>query len=212
MKQKEFKSVKQYLISFAVAICCTITSSVFTACSNEDTPAPKEQQTDLVLNFGDIVVKPYLGFGTSLADADKYFQAEYPDYANWEIFDVESYEEDGETLYVQSRYNEGRLVMFYFNDADCNNHILSSYSFVAPIKLETVTAELERHGFKNMGEIRFPDPDADLTYLFLSADEKLEVLVEITYATEDYYEMWGISFQPLDERDLDYCNFCEINL
>ena len=63
-----------------------------------------------------------------------------------------------------------------------------------------------------MGEIRFPDPDADLTYLFLSADEKLEVLVEISYATEDYYEMWGISFQPLDERDLDYCNFCEINL
>ncbi len=204
MKQKEFKSVKQYLISFAVAICCTMTSSVFTACSNEDTPAPKEQQTDLVLNFGDIVVKPYLGFGTSLADADKYFQAEYPDYANWEIFDVERYEEDGETVYVQSRFNEDRLVTFYFNDADCNNYILSSYDFVSALSLEPAIAELERHGFKNMGEVRFPDPDADLVYLFLSADEKLEVLLKIMYATEDYPDMWSICFQPLDERDLEY--------
>lgn len=204
MKQKEFKSVKQYLISFAVAICCTMTSSVFTACSNEDTPAPKEQQTDLVLNFGDIVVKPYLGFGTSLADADKYFQAEYPDYANWEIFDVERYEEDGETVYVQSRFNEDRLVTFYFNDADCNNYILSSYDFVSALSLEPAIDELERHGFKNMGEVRFPDPDADLVYLFLSADEKLEVLLKIMYATEDYPDMWSICFQPLDERDLEY--------
>jgi hypothetical protein len=204
MKQKEFKSVKQYLISFAVAICCTMTSAVFTACSNEDTPAPKEQQTDLVLNFGDIVVKPYLGFGTSLADADKYFQAEYPDYANWEIYDVDSYEDFGKTVYVQARFNEDRMLSFYFYDADCKNLVISSYSFVAPIQLETVTAELERHGFKNMGEIRFPDPEADLTYLFLSADEKLEVLVEISYATEEFDEMWGISFQPLDERDLEY--------
>ena len=204
MKKREFNSVKQYLITFAVAVCCVMTSSVFTACSNEDTPAPKEQQTDLVLNFGDIVIKPYLGFGTSLADAERYFQAEFPDYASWESTDLISYEDYGQSINFKAYYNGNCIMSFYFDDADCKNLILSNYNFHSSIPLETLTAELERHGFKNMGEANFPDSEGDATYIFLSADGKLEVQIAVIYATEEHDQIWGICFQPFDERDMEY--------
>lgn len=204
MKQKEFKSVKQYLATLAIAICCSMSTTLFTACSNEDTPAPKEDQTDLVLNFGDIVIKPYLGFGSSLADAEKYLQAEYPDYINWETGDVERYDYADGTYYIKDYYNDEHLVGFYFNDPDCKDLDVSGYDFYSPIPQEAVMAELERHGFKNLGEVRFPDANTDLTYLFLSADGTLEVQVMIIYETEEYDAMWAICFQSFDELDLKY--------
>lgn len=203
MEQKEFKSVKQYLATLAVAICCAMSTTVFTACSNEDTPAPKEQQTDLVLNFGDIVIKPYLAFGTSLADAEKYLQAEYPDYANWESTGVQYLDNPDEPYYYINYYDEDRAVAFYFNDADCNDLDLAAYSFYSDIQFDVVTAELERHGFKNMGKLTHPDTEELVIYPFLSADGKTEAQIAIWYATEEFDEMWAISFQPFDENDLE---------
>ena len=51
------------------------------------------------------------------------------------------------------------------------------------------------------GELKYPDYNADICYMYLSEDEKLEVQVA-------YWEKeggsWSVSFQPFDSRDLNF--------
>jgi hypothetical protein len=62
-------------------------------------------------------------------------------------------------------------------------------------------AELERNGFVNKGEIKFDDFNADLTYLYLSADGSIEVQVS---SWEKDGGSWAISFQSFDKNDLNH--------
>ena len=205
MKLKEFLNVKQHLVTLAMAVCCVMTTTVFTACSNDDDPVTYNLQTDLVLNFGDITIQPYLAFGTSLAQAENYFKAEFSDYSQWETDGVDRYDYTDGSNYYKEYYNDERSVSFYFNDADCKDLDLVGYDFFSPMSPETVMDELERNGFKNMGLIRFPeDNEGDITYLYLSADGTLEVQIAFWKSDERNEDCWTICFQPLDENDFKY--------
>ena len=205
MKQKEFMNVKQHVATLAIAICCVMTSTVFTACSNEDDPAPYQLQTDLVLHFGDITIQPYLAFGTSLAQAENYFKAEFSDYSQWEIDGVGRFDHSDGFYYYKDYYNDERSISFDFSDADCKYLCQVGYNFYSPMSPELVMDELERNGFKNLGLIRFPeDGDDDISYFYLSADGTLEVLIAFWNSETKDKDCWSICFQPLDENDLKY--------
>ena len=93
------------------------------------------------------------------------------------------------------------LAFSYFANIDATSLSLVSYDFFFPMPLEPVMAELERHGFVNKGEIRFDDFNADITYMFLSADEAIEVQVS---SWKKDGGSWAISFQPFDQNDLNH--------
>jgi hypothetical protein len=205
MKQKEFMNVKQHVATLAIAICCVMTTTVFTACSNDDDPVTYQLQTDLVLHFGDITIQPYLAFGTSLAQAENYLKAEFSDYSQWETDGVGRFDDSDGFYYYKDFYNDECAISFGFSDADCKYLCLVGYNFYSPMSPETVMDEIERNGFKNMGLIRYPeDEDDDITYLYLSADGTLEVQIAFWKSDERNEDCWTICFQPLCENDFKY--------
>ena len=64
---------------------------------------------------------------------------------------------------------------------------------------EPIVAEIERNGFILQGEIKFPDYDSKVCYMWLSPSGALEVQAG---CWED--GAWVISFQPTDPVDFDY--------
>jgi hypothetical protein len=190
--------------AFAAVLCCVMTTTVFTACDNRDKTATTEMSEDstaLVINLDSIEIKPYMAFGSSLADVEKYLKATYADYAEWKASDLNTFEYEGGRSYCKE-YTKGKCKLgFYFANADGTSLYLVSYDYFFPMPLEPVMAELERNGFVNKGEIKFDDFNADLTYLYLSADGSIEVQVS---SWEKDGGSWAISFQPFDKNDLNH--------
>jgi hypothetical protein len=69
------------------------------------------------------------------------------------------------------------------------------------MSISAVMAELERNGFVNKGEVRFDDYNADICYLFLSANGEIESLVS---SWEKDGGSWNITFQLTDPFDLEH--------
>ena len=180
-----------------------MTTTMLTACGSKSNNQSQEQgeTSELVINLDSIVIKPYLAFGSSLADVEKFMSENY---ADWEVKNPDSLEcfPNGEEQSWGRSYGKGTHGMeFDFNDARGSHLTIVSYDFFFPTPLEPVMADLERLGFENKGEVRFDDFNADLTYLFLSADGKLEVQVS---SWEKDGGSWSISFQPTDEGDFEH--------
>ena len=192
------------IAAFAAVLCCAMTTTVFTACGNKDNAATTETQTDstaLVINLDSIVIKPNMAFGSSLADVEKYLKETYEDYVEWEASDLKTFEYEGGRSYCKEYTKDNCKLGFYFANADGTSLSLVSYDYFFPMPLEPVMAELERNGFVNKGEIKFDDFNADLTYLYLSADGSIEVQVS---TWEKDGGSWAISFQPFDKNDLNH--------
>jgi len=185
----------------AILICGT---TVFTACSNKENAATTETQADstaLVINLDSIVIKPYMVFGSSQAEVEKYLKETYADFAEWESSDMKPFDYEGGSSYYKE-YTKGAYKLgFYYANADGTDLKLVSYDYFFPMPLEPVMAELERNGFVNKGKIEFSDFNADLTYLYLSADCSIEVQVS---SWEKDGGSWAISFQPIDKNDLNH--------
>ena len=194
--------MKKYIMTLAAVLCCAMTT-VFTACGNKDNAASTETQADstaLVINLDSIVIKPYMAFGSSLADVEKYMTENFADYAadgdSLTLID----HEDGKA-YEKRFVNGNRQIWFDFGNADGTGLNLVSYDYFFPMPLEPVMAELERNGFVNKGEVKFDDFNADVCYLFLSADEATEVMLS---SWEKDGGSWEINFQKTSEYDLNH--------
>lgn len=177
-------------------LCFAIT--VFTACNNRASSAP-DNKTEFVINLDSVVIKPYLGFGSSLADVREYIEKSYPDFTVSDGDSLETMEQIGGTLYRKLFKNGKSELSFYFIDKDGNNLTLCSYDYFFPMSLEPVKAQLLSNGFSYKGTISYEDFNSDITYLYLSADNELEV--QLSYWYKDGGS-WAISFQPTDENDL----------
>lgn len=175
---------------------CAIT--VFTACNNRASSAP-DNKTEFVINLDSVVIKPYLGFGSSLANVREYIEKSYPDFTVSDGDSLETMEQIGGTLYRKLFKNGKSELSFYFIDKDGNNLTLCSYDYFFPMSLEPVKAQLLSNGFSYKGTISYEDFNSDITYLYLSADNELEV--QLSYWYKDGGS-WAISFQPTDENDL----------
>lgn len=189
------------LLKFAVIVCSTMTSLLI-ACGNKSNTPAESQANDstLVINLDSIVIKPYMAFGSSLADVEKFMNENY---AGWEVKNPDTLEcikqEEG-YLWARNYVNGKNGISFCFKDADATNLALVAYDYFFPMPLEPIMAELDRLGFEKKGEVKFEDYNADITYLYLSADKKNEVLLS---SWEKDGGSWAISFQLTDKNDLN---------
>ena len=186
----------------AAALCC-MAMSVQTACTgkSDNPPIQDEEAVAVVLNLDSIVIKPYLQFGASLADVQEYMADNFADYSDENPDSLVYNEMEGGSLWSKTYEKGTRKISFYFYNADGKDLTLVSYDFFFPMPLEPVMAELERNGYTNKGEIRFDDYNADITYLFLSADERIEAMPS---SWEKDGGSWAITFQPTNDFDLQH--------
>ena len=149
------KYLSNFRMAMAAALCCWMTTTVFTACGNKDNIATGEVPADsaaLVINLDSIVIKPYLAFGSSIDGVENYLKETYTDFAEWETTDLEPFDQEEVDRYYSKEYTKGnRKLGFYFANIDGTSLSLVSYDFFFPMPLEPVMAELERHGFVNKG-------------------------------------------------------------
>ena len=185
---------KILMVAAALTLLMTMVVPI-TSCTKE------KDNMAIVINLDSIVIKPYLKFGTPLADVEKYMAENYADYSDETPGSLEYVEVDGGGLWSKCYKTEKRWIWFLFVDAEGKDLTMVEYDFYFPIQYEAVMAELERNGFTNKGEIEFENDNSDLSYLFLSPDESIEA---IPYYWEKDGGIWAISFQPTNDFDLEH--------
>ena len=196
--------MRKILVTLAAVVCCAMILSVFTAYGNKEESATSETSKDstaVVINLDSIIIKPYLAFGATLTDVEKYMTENFADFDIVNANTLIRIDEDGDTCYGRY-YNKGyRQIRFRFSYDDGNDFFYCAYDYFSPIPLESVISELKRNGFVNKGEVKFEDYNADICYLFLSANETIEVLLS---SWKKDGGSWSISFQPTDMNDLNH--------
>ena len=185
----------------AVVACCAMISTVLTACNNAEKPVASVEQTELLIDLDSIMIVPYMAFGASLDEVEKHMEMVHYDYKVEQTDSLVCYEEEGMTTYGRCYERGNRQIIFGFDDAEGSSLAYTSYDYFFPVRLESIMTELERKGFENKGEVKFDDDNADICYLFLSADEKTEVLLS---KCERNGGSWAICFQPTDINDLNH--------
>jgi len=191
-------------MTLAAVLCCAMITALFTACDNNDNVAETETPTAptaIEINLDSLIIKPYLGFGSSLADVEDYIAEAYAEYDEWGTDYLEPFDQEGGRTYKKEYFNGDFELDFFFANADGTDLKLVSFDFFFPIQLEPVIAELERNGFVNKGEVKFDDYNADICYLLLSADGSIEAQLS---SWEKNGGSWALSFQLLDEDDLNH--------
>ena len=185
--------------AFAAVLCCAMTMAVMTACSDKDDDPviPSEDvNKGIAINLGSIVIKPYMQYGTSLADVEAYMQKNYGDWTY-----TKDDQQEGQIFYTKYR-KDNEVISYAFYNTPAGSLRLSTYGFEnTDISFSEIKAELERNGFIYQGKLNFEFPTAaDVYQLFLSADRSIEV----QFARWENDNRWAIGFQPLDEDDLNY--------
>lgn len=190
--------MKKFFITSATILCCWVMAAMFSACNdNYDNPTPSEDvNKGIVIDLDSIVIKPYLLFGASLADVEKYMAENF---ADWTYNKPDSLD-DEESFFDAIYLKDNKVIRFTFKDAPTGNLIFSDYIFFSKISFPAIKAELERKGFTYEGVLKFEGYDADECYMFLSADKTIEV----QFCRWFYDDCWLISFQAMDESDLNY--------
>ena len=152
-----------------------------------------------MINLDSIVIKPYLLFGGSLADVEAYAKNIY---TGW-TYTTEGWTNilDESLPYWRAVYRrDNKSVQFIFDASADGRYIMVNYGYYNEIPYSAIKAELLRNGFTYEGHLVFPGDDADVSYMYLSADRAIEV----QYGRWDADSCWCLSFQPLDENDLNY--------
>lgn len=185
--------------AFAAVLCCAMTMAVLTACSDKDDDPviPSEDvNKGIFINLGSIVIKPYMQFGTSLADVEAYMQKNYGDWTY-----TKDDQQEGQIFSIKYS-KDNKIIVYAFSNTPIGSLRLATYGFEnTEISFPEIKAELERNGFIYQGRLNFEFPvAADEYQLFLSADSSIEV----QFARWEEGDRWAIGFQPLDEDDLNY--------
>ena len=189
--------MKKIIMKLAAVLCCVMTMAVFSACLSEsDNPAASSRSVNkgIVINLDSIVIKPYMQFGTSLADVEKYMNKNY---ADWTYIK----EEQGEGVRFSTAYNKGNeIIVFTYNNIPAGSLCAVTYGFYySEVSFPAIKAELERNGFMYQGKLNFENPEgADEYQMFLNADKSIEV----QFAR--WNNSWAIGFQVFDEDDMNY--------
>ena len=191
-------------MTFATVLCCAMTTAVLTACSNnEDNPSIPSADVNkgIVVNIGSMTIKPYMLFGSSLADVESYMKAYYADWTDSDPHALSEYQQQETTTWKKIYVKGNQTITYLFLNSSGGKLALCSYGEKSPLSLADATAELERNGFEKQGVLKFEDYDADVCYLFLSADKSIEVQLS---SWEKDGGRWSVSFQEYDEYDMQF--------
>lgn len=191
--------MKKLMMTLAAVLCCAMTTTVLSSCNSRDDNPVVAGSESWEFNFGYGVEKPYLQFGASLSDVEKYMHENYPDWTIKGSETLSSFDSGSAILWDRCYSKDNREISFSFSNAEGANLAMVSYDFFFPTDLPPIMAELESKGLTREGMLKFDDYNADLNLLYLSADKKLEV--QLGYWKKDGGS-WNVSFLPLDKEDL----------
>ena len=187
----------------ALIMMCVFAFSVSLGSCDKKDADHSDDEYSLSLNVDtngvNVTIKPLLDWGATLADVETFMAKNYP---TWEV------EDEGKLLYDSIWgdwmifYGCNRMTAcFYFDDETGNNLIMTEYFWDGSNDIKRIQDELVRFGFIYKGLLYWDYLPDDLTYLYFSADEKLEVQVGVNNDDSDDY--WVINFQPTDKNDLN---------
>lgn len=187
----------------ALIMMCVIAFSVSLGSCEKNDADQIDDEYSLSLNVDtngvNYTIRPLLDWGATLADVEKYMVKNYPD---WEV------EDDGKLVYdsIWDRwilyYGCNRMtVYFFFKDEKGSSLIMTQYLCDGSNDIKRIQDELVRLGFIYKGLLYWDYLPDDLTYLYFSADEKLEVQLGVNNNEGD--DFWVINFQPTDKNDLN---------
>ena len=186
-------------ISLVVLLCCMITSFVFSGCGNKlnDEEVIMDTAT-IVIDLDSIVLRPFLPWDAMVEDLERHMEINCSD---WDIENPDTLVYDKGTGRWKRTFSKGPFLKntYYFEDAKGNYLKYVTFLYYGSMPFEPITAEIERNGFILQGEIKFPDYDAKVCYMYLSPSGALEVQAA---CWED--GAWVLSFQPTDPEDFNY--------
>ena len=189
MKRKTLS--KTAIVATVVAALLTLATS----CGKSD------DADNLVINFTDegqtYVLKPYIQWGASLSDVEDYMRTHYADWVDTTDGTLVYY--DGLGMWYKTYVCGLFMNRYYFSHSDGRDLEFTEYGYFGTTGLETICAEVVRNGFVYQGELRYPDYNAQVCYMYLSDDRTLEVQ---TAGWED--GSWSLDFQPTDSADFQF--------
>ena len=196
MKSKDFLHV-------ALAVMCAVAFSVCVdSCDKNDiNKSNDENSLSFVVdtNGVSLAIRPMINWDATSAELDEFMTRNYPD---MEILEGEKLYYDSLCDCWRSTYSNNNLnIDFLFGDEQGNDCKMMAFHLDVTGDIEKIREELVRAGLKYKGLVYYDDYPVDMTYLYLSADEQLEVQL---YTNNDGGEgYWGISFQPTDKDDFN---------
>ena len=198
---------KKTLFHAALTVMCAIAFSVFfNSCDkNEDTPYQEETPYSFRAdtNGVGITVVPFLKWGCDISEIKEYVAQYYPD---WVVEnDGKLYLDTCDGCWTLKYYENGKdssYVWFDFVGENGNTFNMTGICFYKSGDIQKIRDEIERQGFKYKGMLYWESYPLELTYLYLSADEKLEVQLYANNVEGGDY--WGITFQPTDKDDFNH--------
>ena len=198
---------KKTLFRAALTVMCAIALSVcLNSCDkNEDTPYQEETPYSFRAdtNGVGITVVPFLKWGCDISEIKEYVAQYYPDWVAKN--DGKLYQDSCDGCWTLKYYENGTdssYVWFDFVGENGNTFNMTGLRFNKSGDIKKIRDEIERLGFKYEGLLYWEDYPNELTYMYLSADKKLEVQL---YSNNDESEAyWGITFQPTDKDDYNH--------
>ena len=153
--------------------------------------------TTIVIDLDSIVLLPFLPWDSMVEDLDRHMQLNCSD---WTVVNPDSLEYDeGANSWKRTFYKGNLWNIYYFEDSKGNRLKFVTFLYYGSMELQPILDEMKRNGFILQGEIRFPNYDSDVCYMYLSPSGALEV-----QAAGWKDGAWVISFQPTDKEDFKY--------
>jgi hypothetical protein len=187
------------VLFLAALLCSMVTTFVFSGCGNKvnDDEVVMDTAT-IVIDLDSIVLRPFLPWDAMVEDLERHMEINCSD---WDIENPDSLVYDKGLDRWKRTFSKGPFLKntYYFADAKGNYLKYVTFLYYGSMPFEPLISELERNGFILQGEIKFPDYDSKVCYMYLSPSGALEVQAA---CWED--GAWVLSFQPTDPEDFKY--------
>jgi len=186
----------------ALVMVCAIAFSVcFGSCDKEGVNHNDDENSmslKVDTNGVQFTLVPFISWGASQTDAEKYITRYYPDL---------KVSNDGKLQFAESfndwylRYDGDNMCLYLFFAEETGNDLeMVEYNFDSSVAVDQLRGELTGSGLDFKGLLYWDYVPDELTYLYLSSDEKLEVQLGLNNYEGDF---WYITFQPTDKSDMN---------
>jgi len=188
----------------ALIMMCVVAFSVsLGSCDKNEVDSHDENSLSLRVDTNGVnfTLTPLINWKANLTDVEKYMAKYFPDYSVCNEGKLEHDENCNKWILFYE--NNGKMnIYFLFDDEQGNGLYMVEFDFLTPCNVDKIRAELSGLGFKYKGLSYWDIYPEDLVYMYLSNDEKLEVLLDVENCGD--YDFWYVSFQSFDKDDLNH--------
>ncbi len=192
-----------YLSAALIMMCVVAFSVSLGSCDKNEVDSHDENSLSLKVDTNGVnfTLTPLINWKANLTDVEKYMAKYYPDYSVCNEGKLE-HDENCDKWFLFYENNGKMNIYFLFDDEQGNGLYMVEFEFFTPCNVDKIRAELSGLGFKYKGLLYWDIYPEDLLYMYLSNDEKLEVLLDVENCGD--YDFWYVSFQSFDKDDLNH--------